>query len=495
MNYLLSLSILCITSCLSAQTFEWAKNYDYGAQDYGTSIGTDKYGNVYIKGKSFNITGGSGGYSYSMLWKLDISGNVLWTDTLNLGGKAAIDSNGNIYIASGIVAKYNSEGQQLWTAPTPIPTGVFHDIVLHPSGGIIGVGNALISDTTKSVLSRYDENGNCLWTRIGDFPSGGSTPNAISCDIAGNTYWVGQNLINDSIVGFLAKIDNTGNLLSTYIIPNEPTDIVIASDFSIYALGRFLINSITLNGEAHYETDGLKFLVKYDQQGNLLWYKIIGGSIGNYYVATDNSDNLYITISHSSLTIDSIVLDPEYSNLLVMKIDGSGDIVWYHVEDATQPGVYGSSIYPGDICVNAQNEVFITGAMVGTHTFGSHTMSLPTGYTDLFAIKISQQDITASLTKPTKNTSSLSVFPNPGNGLFTINFIPENMRSTYTYNVINIVGQIVYTETVGKTAVYSKQLDLSHLTKGTYYINLYTSNTNSTTDKKQLKESLKIFLQ
>ena len=500
MNYLLSLSILCITSCLSAQTFEWAKNYDYGAHDYGTSIGTDKYGNVYIKGRSHYSTGGSGGYSYSMLWKLNNAGNMVWADTMNTGGSMVTDSLGTMYIAGGIVSKYDNNGQQLWASGSNIAAASFRNISLNPLGGVVTIGNVLISDTTKSILAYYDENGNCLWAKVGLFPPGNiSFP--LTVDKQGNSYIAGEGY-TDSLTGnfgFLAKIDYNGNLLYKYTIPHIPNDIAIDNMNNIYVTGWIpMIYPININGtiyEANYPSDPQpQYVIKYNQQGEVLWHKIIRGQIGRDVIASDATGNIYLSIGFSDITIDSIHLTSSFGRILFMKISSSGNIDWLLTDTDVIAGSYGSSIYPGDIYVNDQNEVFITGAMVGTRTFGAHTISLPTGYTDLFAIKISQQDITTAIAKPAEHKGSLSVFPNPGNGLFTISFIPENTQSTYTYNVINITGQTVYSETVAKTSVYRKQLDLSHLPKGTYYINLYSNPANTNTIK-QLKESRKIVLQ
>src|SRR4051812_42125170 len=112
------LFILWILSMSSsyAQTWEWASNINSGAQSYGTSVNTDKQGDIYITGHSQYFTGGSGSYYYELLWKLDSLGSLLWTDTLKIGSTHSVmDIQGNIFIAGGNkIAKYNTSGQKIW---------------------------------------------------------------------------------------------------------------------------------------------------------------------------------------------------------------------------------------------------------------------------------------------------------------------------------------------------------------------------------------------
>jgi len=68
-----------------------------------------------------------------------------------------------------------------------------------------------------------------------------------------------------------------------------------------------------------------------------------------------------------------------------------------------------------------------------------------------------------------ETTAKINIYPNPGNGTF--NIITEN--GTYNLKVVDVLGNIVYNNVIhissNKT---SKQLDISYLNKGVYFISL-----------------------
>ena len=72
---------------------------------------------------------------------------------------------------------------------------------------------------------------------------------------------------------------------------------------------------------------------------------------------------------------------------------------------------------------------------------------------------------------------TLSIYPNPSNGIFTLDLINVN-DGKYSIKVDNLLGEQVYTElrTVYNTS--SETLDLSNLSKGVYMINLTNNDTS-----------------
>jgi hypothetical protein len=80
------------------------------------------------------------------------------------------------------------------------------------------------------------------------------------------------------------------------------------------------------------------------------------------------------------------------------------------------------------------------------------------------------------------NINSLSIFPNPNEGLFTISFKAE-IKSNYKIEITNSLGQQVYNETINKfVGDYSKKINLVDFGKGVYTISLL-NNDNIITKK------------
>lgn len=73
----------------------------------------------------------------------------------------------------------------------------------------------------------------------------------------------------------------------------------------------------------------------------------------------------------------------------------------------------------------------------------------------------------------TANSLSLSVFPNPGNGLINVNFDASEQSEPFLLKVSDVKGQTVYSEKIEKIAYsYNKQINLDTLPKGIYFIEL-----------------------
>ncbi len=140
---------------------------------------------------------------------------------------------------------------------------------------------------------------------------------------------------------------------------------------------------------------------------------------------------------------------------------------------------------------SAGTDVYITGSYNGTINFDTCMLSSSTS--QMYIAKLGATAIITGIKKNESNSSLFIVYPSPGNGLFTIQFVPESEHAVYTYCITNTTGQTLYTETVKPAgAVYSKQLDLSHLPKGSYFVNLYNC---SSSNSKQPKECRKLVLQ
>jgi hypothetical protein len=66
---------------------------------------------------------------------------------------------------------------------------------------------------------------------------------------------------------------------------------------------------------------------------------------------------------------------------------------------------------------------------------------------------------------------AFSVYPNPSNGLFTIT-MNTNTDEDYNLNIRDIQGKQVYSEVISVNGEYRRELDLSTLAKGVYYLQI-----------------------
>ena len=72
------------------------------------------------------------------------------------------------------------------------------------------------------------------------------------------------------------------------------------------------------------------------------------------------------------------------------------------------------------------------------------------------------------------NIGQFSIQPNPNNGNFTVN-LTGLYNETYTFEIRNILGQMIYAETFNGAAVNSVDLNLTKANKGVYFLTISNS--------------------
>lgn len=290
----------------------WAQNAVGNDLEQAYSVATDSDGNIFISGYTQSNTLSFGSFTITNLnpndmfiAKYENNGNVEWVKSV--GGtlydypySITVDLNGDILVAGYFTS----------------PTITFDTITLSN----LGYGEIF--------LAKYDNNGNILWAKS----AGGSNTDvayAVITDKIGNIFMTGyfhSNIIyfNDLSLTrsswhdmFVAKYNSDGNI----VWAKNASGVDYASAYSvsadsignIYVCGDFGGDSITFGNVTLYSNgyDDL-YVVKYDNEGNILWAKGAGGAESDLArsVSIDKSGNLYVAgaFCSSLITFDSITL-------------------------------------------------------------------------------------------------------------------------------------------------------------------------------------------
>lgn len=200
-----------------AQTGEWTKIF--GEQytgvwnadsDYAEDITYDGSGNLYLTGCYDSAGSGGNTFCNFFVGKMDTDGNLAWIteeasaswNNDNYGKEIAIDSQGDIivsglnnsrnaYLKESFIAKYDSDGNQIWVQYFGTGTDVATQIALDENDNIYvaGYSSANDPDPTDSTyykdaaLLHFDTNGNLLWKQV--YPSPTSDEAMVAYDKAG----------------------------------------------------------------------------------------------------------------------------------------------------------------------------------------------------------------------------------------------------------------------------------------------------------------------
>ena len=71
--------------------------------------------------------------------------------------------------------------------------------------------------------------------------------------------------------------------------------------------------------------------------------------------------------------------------------------------------------------------------------------------------------------------TNIKIYPNPSNGIFNLE-ISDAENSTYTVKVFDIIGAVVYTNTITGTTYLKEQIDISQNAKGMYFLSIESDN-------------------
>ncbi len=250
------------------------------------------------------------------------------------------------------------------------------DVVIDPQNNIYvaGITKGDLGDGLTNTggddafLRKYDESGTIVWavligTAVED------QANGVTLDLSGNVYMTGEtkgDLSGETNLGgsdaFITKHDSSGTPIWTVLLGTASADK--GSGIAVDSLGNIIIVGYTDgdmgSGNANLGTSDA-FIAKYDSSGTSTWTKILGstGFDYAYAVATDSSDNIYVTGStNSDLNgetnsggLDAFIAKYDSTNtLLWLKLLGTaGDEEGLDITTDSDGNVYISGYTNGDL--------------------------------------------------------------------------------------------------------------------------------------------------
>ena len=375
-------TLACTTAC--AHDFAgcpWATAMGGTKDDWGTGIGLDAKGNVYVAGRfqdtaTFGTTQlTSKGGNDIFLAKLTPSGTVEWA--ISQGGPntdyvhdGAVDGAGNTYI-----------------------TGSFY------SSTTIGTTSLTATGGQDFFVAKLDPSGKVAWVASGGGTSG-DAGRGIAVDSSGNVYVVGS-FYSKASVGtkilnaagsndiFLAVYSSAGALKQVTSAggtgDDQPRDLAVDSTGNMYVAGYF--GGTTSLGKT-YTAGGLQdvFVAKFDTAGKVVWGTAAGGGgmDGAYAITVNNLGESFIAGNfEKTATFGSKKLTSGGGNDgFVAKVKSNGDIQ-YAIQIAGT-GNEGASAIVSD----SSGSFYAAGSFGNSATFGGKILT--GGYNaNIFVAKVS----------------------------------------------------------------------------------------------------------
>ena len=297
-------------------------------------------------------------------------------NNLYLAAESLIDFNGDLNAGyqDNLIIKYNAAGVMQWsvlrgTVHTDAVEGIAVDSennALYVTGYISGLTASDPFVGMEISLSKYDLDGNHLWS-ITDGSALEDRAYDIALDSAGNIFLAGVTYGSfdgtTTATGrdiFVAKYNSTGNRVWIRQLQGDSWEraegIAIDSEDNIYITG--YTGSDELGGEVTNDTIN-SFLIKYSNDGNRLWTRLISsaGTEYGYGVATDSNNNIFVAgTSTGDLDGNTNPSNEGRAAQFIAKYNTNGALIWTRLAGGALTDVF------RDIAVDSFGRIYVTGA-------------------------------------------------------------------------------------------------------------------------------------
>lgn len=482
------ISIFFINVIMYGQVYiQWLQN------SRGISIAVDGQDNVYTVDYDYNPAGDI------YLTKRDNQGNFIWE------------------------VKFDQTDNSKWEKATWVATDNLGNIIV--SGTLMsGYSNPV---EAASIVMKFDTNGNMLWRIVYESSFDGSYTKKCLVDQNNNIYVLGMGSGTPGYVTKVKKFSPDGTSLWTYYDSNgigAPINFKFTPDNAIVIIGRAIFGSINgyakidLNGNHIWSYPGVNSLTIGDCEGDDFGitylvhgeYVMNGGTEVKKISPTGSLlwSNVYQNIAGFRVEVGSdnqpVVCgfpNPNAFGSTFIKIDGSGNIVWFN-PDADSSF---SLMLHAKLIMDQEDNIYLAAgtltemAVCKVNNDGGlgWTVTMPGGYANDIVLgndnnvyvvggntaKINQSGVTTlSDDKLTPNGFILEQnYPNPFNPSTNIRFRIA-IEEFVNLKIFNVLGVEIATlvDEVLPAGSYNIEFNAEQINSGVYFYTLNTNNFKST---------------
>ncbi|MCL2041216.1 MAG: fibrobacter succinogenes major paralogous domain-containing protein [Bacteroidales bacterium] len=404
----------------SAQEVAWKKNFGGSALDAYYALATVSDGVVAVGNSDISSFGtgdwvgvtGKGGQD-AIIIKYDHSGNVAWNK--HFGGSSSDIYYAVTTISDGVVAvgwsisgsfgngdwtgvlgkggndaiivKYDNDGEVVWKKNFGGSDSDLYWAVTAVADGIVAVGYSWANSfgsgdwagvsgkgATDAIIVKYDNNGNVVWKK--NFGSGGNDYYQAVATVSDGIVAVGYSTAGSFGTGDWMGISGKGSSDAIIVKYDHSGDVVWKKNFGgsgsdLYWAVTAVADGIAAVGYSQASSFGTgdwtgvtgkggddAIIVKYDNDGDVMWKKNFGGSgIDGYNAVTDVSDGIvavgYSTAGSFGTGDWTGVTGKGFEDAIIVKYDNNGDIEWKKNFGGNDANVYQAITTVSDAVVAA----------------------------------------------------------------------------------------------------------------------------------------------
>ena len=375
---------------------QWVTRVASTGQDTGRGIATDSSGNLYVTGiggtgvvitafnsdgTAFSPTLANSGSFDAFFVKYNTSGFVQWVARVastgtDSGYGIVTDSSGNVYVTGqggGVVTAFNSNGTAF--SPTLANSGstdVF--FVKYNTSGFVqwvariastgaDIGYGIAADSsgnvyvtgqggTGAVVTAFNSNGTAFSPTLAN--SGSNDAFLVKYNTNGFVQWVTRVASTAADVGYGIATDSSGN-------------VYVTGDCGTIS-GSTAVTVFNSNGAVFAEASASQFVVKYDTNGNAMWFQFLVGTGGSSFrgASVDTNGNLCITALNNTTTQPLQVYNADLTPYKVLNSTGLSDVFIVKYSSNTTP-LWAARVSSRDfdtgygIATDSSGNVYVTG--------------------------------------------------------------------------------------------------------------------------------------